>query len=213
MRAPQEWTEMTRKEILLFQLHECRNEFADALEGLSNDQLVARPIEGRNPIGWIVCHCMKNFDFFLYATQNGRSLLSLDGLCAGFARYQHRPPGPENPPPDLSGLAEAADRVFAECIGAVARLDENRFDEEAPHWMHRDDNVEHVAENCARVINHSNAHLRQIWMLRGAIGDAEHWPVQTLIKDRTRPHMPFVVPDRATILARRREHGRQAQIP
>jgi hypothetical protein len=198
---------VTRKEILLFQLHECRNEFADALEGLSHDQLDARPIEGRNPIGWIVCHCMKNFDFFLYEPQNGRSLLSLDDPYGPFARYQARPPGPENPPPDMTGLAETADRVFAACIAAIEPLDERAFDEEAPHWMHRDDNIEHVAGNCARVINHSNAHLRQIWMLRGAMGDTEHWPVQTLIKDRTRQDMPFVVPDRAAILARRHKAG------
>jgi len=195
---------MTRKEVLLFQLHECRNEFADALEGLSDDRLVARPVQGRNPIGWIVCHCMKNFDFFLYATQTGKSVLTPAGQYGAFARYQERPPKEGNPPPDMSGLAEAADRVFAACIAAIEPLDESAFDEEAPYWMHVDENIEHVAENCVRVINHSNAHLRQIWMLRGAMGDTEHWPVQTLIKDRTRPEMPFVVPERAAILGLRR---------
>ncbi len=69
---------MTRKEILLFQLQEIRNEFADALADLTQEQLTAKPIGNHNPIGWIVCHCFNNFDFFIHQGQIDRSLTADD---------------------------------------------------------------------------------------------------------------------------------------
>ena len=55
---------MTRKEIILFQLKEIRNEFADALANLDQEKLAKKHIGDHNPIGWIVCHCLNNFNFF-----------------------------------------------------------------------------------------------------------------------------------------------------
>jgi hypothetical protein len=64
---------MTRKEIILFQLNEIRNEFADALADLTQEQLVKQHIEGRNPIGWIAVHCLDNFNFFIHLCQTGHN--------------------------------------------------------------------------------------------------------------------------------------------
>lgn len=196
---------MTRKEILLFQLEEARNEFADALEDLAQEQLVARPLVGRNPIGWIVCHCLRNWDLFLYESHTGRSLLAADGPYADLHRYASAPPDGDNRPPDLSGLMAAVNHVFGTCISRVEGLDEEALSRPGAHWHHP--SLESVAGNCVRVTNHSNAHLRQIWMLRGAMGD-DHWPTQTLYKRPDEEHGRFWVPPRDVILADRQSRRR-----
>jgi hypothetical protein len=42
-------------------------------------------------------------------------------------------------------------------------------------------------------------------MLRGAFGDKEHWPLQTLYKKSNEEQGKFYVPDRETILANRKK--------
>jgi hypothetical protein len=194
---------MQRKEILVFQLREIRNEFADALQGLDPEALVARPIASfPNPIAWIVCHCLRNYDFFLHRGQTGDSLLEGDEDLARLGAYAEQAPGPDNPPPDdLSDLAAATDRVFGTCAELIAALDETALGEAAPHWRH--DRFESTAGNCVRVINHSNAHLRQIWLIRGALGEIAQWPVQTLYKRSDSEGAAFYVPDRGTVLSDR----------
>ena len=193
---------MTRKDILLFQLEEMRNEFADALTDLTHEQMVDDPLGGRNPIGWIVCHCINNFDFFLHQRQLDRSVTDADEELKSFARYGWDPPTEENPPPDLTRVPDAFDRVCEICIEVIDSLDEEALTNLAPYWHHG--RVESTAGNCVRVINHSNAHLRQIWMIRGALGDKDHWPVQTLYKKPNEERGRFYVPDRKVILADRK---------
>ena len=192
---------MKRKEILVYQLREMRNEFADALDGLTEEQLAATPIEGENPIGWLACHCLRNVDHFIHQRQLGKTLLSPDGGCGAWATYASSMPGNGNPPPDFIGLAEALDEVVAICAGLIDCLDEQALDLPAPYGHHRA--FESTAGNCIRVINHSNAHLRQIWMLLGAMGALDRWPVQTLYKLSDEDRGRFYVPNRKTILADR----------
>ncbi len=84
----------------------------------------------------------------------------------------------------------------------IESLDEEALSNLSPYWHH--ENFESTAGNCVRVINHSNAHLRQIWMIRGALGDRGHWPVQTLYKKPNEERGRFHVPDRETILIDRK---------
>jgi len=185
---------VTRKEILLFQLREIRRELAGALDGLSPEQLTALPVEGRrNPIGWIVCHCMRSVDFFLYRSQTGASYMAGKEAFEPLAAYAGKDAGTDNAAPDLSGLAAACDELWAACIERIEAVDEEDFDRPGPHWSGR--GYETVAGNCVRMINHHNAHLRAIWMLRGAMGETEHYPHQTLRKRPADEGGGFTVPD------------------
>jgi hypothetical protein len=191
--------EMTRKEILLFQLREIRNEFADALADLTQEQLTAKAIGDHNPIGWIVCHCISNFDFFIHERQTNKSIVADYEDYGIYTRYAWKPPTEENPPPDLTRAVNALDKVCEICIELIESLDEEALSNPAPYW--HNENFESTTGNCIRVINHSNAHLRQIWMVRGALGDTDHWPVQTLRKRPNKERGRFYVPDRERILA------------
>jgi len=192
-----------RKEILLFQLREVRNEFLDALVDLTPEQLIARPLPDQNPIGWIVCHCLNNFDHFLYQVQTGGTLLSKGGKVESLARYAWHDPTADNPPPDLSSLPAAVEEVFGACIEVIERLDEEALDRPGPFWRH--ERYETAAANCVRVVNHSNTHLRDVWMLRGALGDRNHFPRQTLYKRSNEEGGVFWVPERSKVLADREQ--------
>jgi hypothetical protein len=194
---------MTQKEILVLQMREIRNEFTDALADLTQEQLAKKHIGDHNPIGWIACHCLNNFNFFIHYCQTKSSILSDGGVYEKLGAYGHEAPTEDNLPPDLSDLPDVVNKVFGVCIELIEALDEEDFDKPALYWHH--EHYESVAGNCVRVINHSNAHLRQIWMLRGAFGDNEHWPLQTLYKKPNEEQGNFYVPDRETILANRKK--------
>lgn len=190
---------MQRRDILIFQLREIVNEFADALAGLTQEQWIARPLPGQNPIAWIACHCINNVHHFVYRPQTGRSLLGEGGPYAEYASYATKPPRDADLP-DFAGVPAALTAVFTAAITTIEHLDDAALDEPAPHWYGQF--YETSAGNCLRVINHSNTHLRDIWMLHGAMGDREHFPIQTLYSSAEH-RGAFFVPDRATILADR----------
>lgn len=192
---------MERKEILLFLLGEARNEFANSLEDLEPQHLTARPVEDQNPIGWIVCHCMRNAERFLHRVHTGERLLAGDDRLLAYDRYAESPPGTENTPPDLSRAITDLDAIYAAGIETVRSLSEGALDRPGPHWARPE--PESAAENCVRVINHSAAHVREVWLLRWAMGLRDHWPHQTLHKRPEAEGGGFYVPDRAAILARR----------
>ncbi len=196
---------MTRKEILLFQLREIRNELADALTGLDQAALTAQPAAGHNTIGWLVCHCLANWDYFLHQPQTDRSLLA-GGRHGALAAYTRLEPARQAEAPDFRDLAAAADEVLGTCVDLIERLDEEALDRPAPFW--RRQHYESVAGNCVRVVNHGNAHLREIWLLRGLLDLVEPWPSQTLLSTGDAERSRFYVPDRATVLARRTIAGR-----
>jgi len=193
---------MSRKDILTFLLDEARNEFCNALAGLTPEDLAARPVADQNPIGWIVCHCMKNANWFLYEVETGRSLLVGDLRLEAYDRYSSADPTPDNPAPDLSRAVADLDRIYASAIASIAALDGPDLDRPGPRWQRS--RPETRAVNCLRVINHSNAHIREIWLLRWALGRREEWPHQTLYIRPDTDRTVFYVPDRATILRDRR---------
>ena len=185
---------MTRKEILIFQLREIRNEFQKALTGLDAAALTSTPIPGRrNSIGWIVCHCMRTMDRFVHTMQTGKPCAEVHPHLAPYIEHGSRDPGEDNPLPDYSGVAAAWGELQSACIGLIEKLSEEDLDGVAPHWSGRKPEI--VAANCVRMINHKNAHLRQIWMLRGAMGETEHFPHQTLRKKPEDPRGAFHAPE------------------
>jgi hypothetical protein len=185
---------MRLQDVLRFLLEEARNEFANALEGLRPEHLVATPVAGQNPIGWIVCHCMGNAQRFLLDPHGGPDAMGALPRGGEYAAYVSRPPGANNPPPDLSTAIADLDAVLAAGIARIAALGEEDLSRPGPHWSRPE--AETAAENCLRVVNHANAHIREIWLLRWEQGAREHWPHQTLRKRPAAEGGGFFVPPR-----------------
>ncbi len=192
---------MQRKDVLLFMLEEARNELANALEELTKEHLAQVAVAGQNPIGWIVCHLIGNVQRFLAEPLTEQPLLPGNPRLAEYTRYTAAPPSPANPPPDLSSAIADLDDAYRAGIALIGALSENALDQPGPRWNRP--RRETVAENCVRVINHANAHIREIWLLRWALGARATWPHQTLFRRSDEEGGAFYVPARADVLRMR----------
>jgi hypothetical protein len=177
-------TQASKPGTLAESIHIALDEMFKALEtsvaGLSDAQLWSRPIEGRNRICDIVLHVLENIDRHACYFQVGTWALN---------REQHErfasgawPPedGVELPGVQdlMSGMRTLQAAVFQTLEGITDReLYSPRFGE-GTYWWKQHGRLSIDAYH--RVVWHANAHIRQIWCLRGAMGavDREHFPGQ-----------------------------------
>lgn len=168
-------------------IHIALDEMFKALEtsiaGLTDEQLWSHPIEGRHSIGTIVLHVLGNIDWHACYFQVGTSALDRE-QHERFSVYG-RPieeytdlsdiPGVQSIETQLRTLKAA---VFQTLEGIADRdLYSPRYGEQTYWWKeHRRLSIDAYH----RVVWHANAHIRQIWCLRGAMGavDREHYPQQ-----------------------------------
>jgi len=170
-------------EIINIALDEMFQALETSIAGLSDDQLWSHPIEGRHSIGTIVLHVLGNIDWHACYFQVGSFALD---------REQHdrfgvygRPiedytdltdvPGIQDTRAQLQTLKSA---VFETLDGVTDRdLYSPRYGGNT-YWWKEHERLSIDAYH--RVVWHANAHIRQIWCLRGAMGevDREHFPRQ-----------------------------------
>lgn len=173
----------TLAESIHIALDEMLKALEESITGLSDAQLWSHPIEGRHSIGTIVLHVLGNIDQHACYLQVGAFALD---------RAQHDRFGVYGKPledytnlrdvPSAQGirvqLQTLRTAVFQTLDGATDRdLYSPRYGEETYWWQqHRRLSIDAYH----RVVWHANAHIRQIWCLRGAMGavDREHYPQQ-----------------------------------
>ncbi|MBN1866665.1 hypothetical protein JW916_05190 [Candidatus Sumerlaeota bacterium] len=143
----------------------------ECIAGLTSDQVWAHPIDRRHSIGMIVLHVQENIDRHARYFQVGRWALEHDARFEFYGK-------PVEDFMDLEDLPEID--VLRERTGkvrdAVLETSEGVEDEtlytprhsEQTYWWQRHQRVSIDAYH--RVVWHANAHIRQIWCLRGAMG-------------------------------------------
>jgi len=168
-------------------IHIAADEMFKALEtsvaGLDDAQLWSQPIEGRHSIGSILLHVLENIDRHACYFQVGT--WALDREQHERANFYGQPIEDSTGPIDAPGVQELSAQVqtlrtavLQTLEGAADRdLYSPRFGEQTYWWQ------EHgrlSIDAYHRVVWHANAHIRQIWCLRGAMGavDREHFPQQ-----------------------------------
>ena len=162
---------MILKKYILHQLREMQREMTVALRGLSPEQLHARPPGQKNHIAWIVQHCCINVDALLHRSTTGRFAISHTDR---FLDWPTSPPGDGEQFPDANALLDRWTHVTEGGIAAIASLDEAQLLEPGQVF-----GEEPIVQSCLRVINHQNAHLRQIWMVLGGLRlSGKRWPTQ-----------------------------------
>jgi hypothetical protein len=154
-----------------------------SIAGLSDAQVWAHPVENRNNVGFILLHVLENIDRHACYFQTGEWALDHE---------QHKP--------ILAGGGQSADRADWTGAPGVQKLSAHvhilksavlrtlegvtdrelyspRFGEQT-YWWKQHGRLSIDAYH--RVVWHANAHIRQIWCLRGAMGavDREHFPQQ-----------------------------------
>lgn len=161
----------TLKDYIVHQLREMKREMLAAIDGLSDEDLTSHEPGGHSPVAWIVCHCLVNVDFFIHRGVTGQWCLRHEDR---FHRWPLIDPKPGDAYP---GLPELTDRWGRLCDAAAAAL-EGISPEQLQQPGRSADPPEPLVESCLRVINHSNAHLRQIWCILGRRRVDGKWPTQ-----------------------------------
>jgi hypothetical protein len=162
---------MTLKDYILHQLREMKREMQAAIDGLSEEDLTSHEPGLRNPIAWIVQHCCVNVDFFIYRGITDEFCLEHEEK---HLRWPLETPQPGDSYPPLDKLIERWTRLLDASVQALEALPEEQLQEPS----RRSRPPEPLVESCLRVINHQNAHLRQIWCILGQRQVEGKWPTQ-----------------------------------
>jgi uncharacterized damage-inducible protein DinB len=159
------------KTVILHQLSEMQREMALAISGLSPEHLVAQLPLRVNHIAWIVQHCCANVDIWLHRQTTGDFAIEHTDR---FISWPVSPPEEGETFPNADTLLDRWRRVTEAGILSIASLDDSQLLEPGQAF-----GKEAMIQSCLRVINHQNAHLRQIWMMLGSLGLSDaHWPIQ-----------------------------------
>ena len=154
-----------------------------SIVGLSDEQLWSHPIEGRHSIGGILLHVLENIDRHASYFQVGN--WALDPEQHQRANFYGKPLEDSEDPAEFPGVQNARAQlqtlqaaVYQTLEGVTDRdLYSPRFGEQTYWWeQHRRLSIDAYH----RVVWHANAHIRQIWCLRGVMGavDRDHFPSQ-----------------------------------
>jgi hypothetical protein len=180
-------TRASAPQTLTDSIHIALDEMLKALEesiaGLDDTQLWSHPIEGRHSIGTIALHVFGNIDWHACYFQVGT--FALDRAQHDRFGVYGRPLEDYTDLSDVPGATEIQaqlhtlqDAVLQTLDGATDRELYGPRHGEGTYWWRQHRRLSIDAYH--RVVWHANAHIRQIWCLRGAMGavDREHYPQQ-----------------------------------
>jgi len=164
------------KQAIAVGLHEALTALEESFYDLTDEQIQSFPIAGRNSIAWIVMHCLDNLDEHANGCASGHRTFPAEWRWNLWnCRPEERPkpgdpfPAREEMLPTLRGVREAA---MATLEGAEESV---LIEKWIPHPQKRSRADLHM-----RTIYHTMVHVRQVWLLRGALGltDGKSWPRQ-----------------------------------
>ena len=163
------------KQAIEIGVDEALKALAESLSDLTDEQFWAFPVPGRNNIAWIAMHCLDNLDDCAVEKHTGARLYASEwrwDLWQGSATDRPKPgdsfPGVAEVLSRLAAIREAATRALAEAS-----------DESLLRHVGDDPDKSEAADWYVRTTYHTMAHVRQIWLLRGALGlGSGAWPRQ-----------------------------------
>lgn len=166
--------------VLECMLDEVRLALRECMSGLTHDQLWSHPIPGRHSIGVITEHLLYALDSYCGELQTGKMAYEHE---PAFSVYGMTIEEIENGITNRFTAGEFFERIDRVCDSAVAGV-HGISDSEMLGPRHAFELSEVVdrsgLEFCLGGIFHAHGHIRQIWLLRGAMGlttEGEHqWP-------------------------------------
>jgi hypothetical protein len=154
----------------------------DALTGLeesfcdlSDEQTRVFAIPGRNCIAWIVTHALQNLDEYTNLAHGGRPTFEHQQRWDLWECSPDERPKPGDPFPSQAQMMGWLRSIRATSERTLEGVDDARLVSKPDgHWPGN------VAGFYMRTIFHTMAHVRQVWLLRGALGltDGKSWPQQ-----------------------------------
>ena len=161
------------KEAIAIGLDEALTALGESIHDLTDEQVAALPIPGRNNIAWIVMHVLGNLDHYANYAQSAEHVLGDLGDRWG---YESSRPQADETFPSRQELMDMLKTVGDATREALAETAPDQLTRKRPHTVSH----QLPTDFYMRTIWHTMAHLRQIWLLRGALGltDGKSWPQQ-----------------------------------
>ncbi|MBT7300238.1 MAG: DinB family protein [Victivallales bacterium] len=154
---------------LMIGLDEATASLAEALAGLDDRHVAAFPVPGEGNVAWIVKHCLGNLGWFGCACLGGPMPVEPE------ERWGSTPPQ-EGPFPTADELRTELAQVREALLDNMAQVGDEQL-RQPPSRPNQSKTTQ--ADCCIRAIWHTGCHVRQVWLLRGALGLADlAWPRQ-----------------------------------
>jgi len=162
-------------------LDEAFTALEESLYDLSDEQARSFPIPGHNNIAWIVMHVLQNLDshaVFTHtydpATDRGKWAFPHDQRWDLWQCSDEERPKPGDPFLTVAEMLEKLKAVRDAATGIIDGANEADLRRPIREWW------KSASDAYMRTIWHTMAHVRQIWLLRGALGltDGKSWPQQ-----------------------------------
>jgi len=143
---------------------------------LTDEQVASFPIEGRNNVAWIVMHCLDNLDEYSVSCAAGKRAYPHEWRWDLWECKPEERPKPGDEFPGVAEMLERLNKVRDAAAAAIAPATETFLLEN----LGRHPRKPLRSDFYVRTIFHTMAHVRQIWLLRGALGlvDGQSWPRQ-----------------------------------
>ena len=162
------------REAIAITLDDAMTALEEAFYDLTDEQARRFPIPGRNNVAWIVMHCLDNLDGNAVGAQTGTRLYQPELRWDLWQCKTEERPKPGDVFPTVADMLQRLRRIREAAVAAIDRTDEKSLSLPlGPPGRVK-------ADWYMRTICHTNAHVRQIWLLRGVLGltDGSSWPQQ-----------------------------------
>jgi hypothetical protein len=162
------------REAIAVTLDDAMTWLEESFHDLTDAQAQGFPVSGRNNIAWIVMHCLDNLDGNAVGAQTGARIYPEEPRWDLWRCKPEERPKPGDPFPTVAEMLGRLRRIREAAAAAIDQADERALLQPlGPPGRIK-------ADGYMRTICHTNAHVRQIWLLRGALGpvDGKSWPQQ-----------------------------------
>ena len=165
------------KEAIAIGLDEAFTALEESFHDLGDDQVASFPIPGRNNIAWIIMQSLLNLDIYANGVQTGKRVFPDEWRWNLWDCKEDERPKTGDEFPSREEMIDILRNVRDAAMEGIDMAEESELRGERVHTSDWDNTS---ADAYMRTIYHTMAHVRQIWLLRGALGmtDGLSWPRQ-----------------------------------
>jgi hypothetical protein len=156
-------------------LDEAFTSLEEAFHDLTDPQIQAFPVVGKYNIAWTVMHCLQNLEEYACRAAGGSRCFKAEYRWDLWGAGPEQDPKPGDPFPTCSQMLHRLHVIRdAAMMLLAAKSAADLTNRSGDHPIKRN-----LADFYMRTIYHTMAHVRWIWLLRGALGLATGpWPEQ-----------------------------------
>jgi len=164
------------KQALAIGLDEALIALEESFHDLTDEQARSFPIPDRNNVAWIVMHCLDNLDDCAVGAQTGERIFPHEWRWDLWEAGPEERPKPGDPFPPVQEMLTRLQKIREAAMAALDRAEEKDL---VAHTMSHPQKPAR-SDFYMRTVFHTVAHVRQVWLLRGALGlvDGQSWPRQ-----------------------------------